>query len=144
MAADTNGRRDIFLYDDTDGSTTRVNLDATGNQLGLDSDSANISADGRQITYETFDGNVVAGDSNSRSDIFTYDTATATTTRVNVATDGRETNGSTGRASMSGDGLLVAFVSTADTLVDAPGWAAGIYRRDIGAQTTIRVTNAVR
>ena len=45
-----------------------------------------MSSDGRYIAYHSAATNLVTSDTNVRIDVFLYDTQTATTTRVSVAT----------------------------------------------------------
>jgi hypothetical protein len=74
-----------------------------------------ISANGRYATYAT-NSPEVAGDTNTKTDVFRRDTLTHTTIRVSVmAGGGQATKSSTG-GSMTADGSVVAF-STADPAI---------------------------
>jgi Tol biopolymer transport system component len=147
---DTNGDRDIFLHDRDTGQTTRVNVgpggvEATGTggfgNFFRGSSNPDISADGRYIVYESYASNLVAGDTNGMSDIFLYDTQTATTTLVSRTSAGSQTNQDANNPSISGDGLTVAF--------DSKGEFAGkevdleetdIFVRNLTAGTTKRAS----
>lgn len=134
---------DIFLRDTLTDTTTRVSV-APGN-TGGNSDSANpsISADGRYVAFDSLATNLVAGDTNGRYDVFLRDTATNTTTRVSVASDGTEGDNDSLNPSMSADGRYVAFHSAAANLV--PGDEnidRDIFVRDTVANTTTRVSVA--
>jgi Tol biopolymer transport system component/subtilisin-like proprotein convertase family protein len=81
-----------------------------------------LSADGQLVAFSSKASNLVLKpekDANGVSDVFVRDRLTCTTERVSVANDGSEGNGSSESASLSADGRVVAFESTASNL--APG-----------------------
>ena len=73
---DTNGSIDIFVHDMQTGVTTRVSVDASGNQAdGASNISSQIygnpfSADGGFIAFASQADNLVGGDNNNSFDIF--------------------------------------------------------------------------
>ena len=79
--------------------------------------SRTISADGRYEVFLSDESDLVAGDTNSISDIFRRDTWTGDVVRVNVTADGTESNGSGSDLAISADGRFVAFTSFANDLV---------------------------
>jgi len=113
VMSDTNGTRDIFVHDTQAGTTTRVNVASDGNGNAYPS----ISADGRYVAFISYATNLVAGDTNKAGDIFVHDTQTGKITRVSVASDGTQGNGSSSYPSISADGRYVAFGSSASNLV---------------------------
>jgi hypothetical protein len=117
VAGDTNGKTDIFVHDRTTGVTERVSVDSSGSEANNVSVDPSISADGRYVAFESVASNLVAGDTNSRDDIFVHDRTTGITTRVSVDSSGAEANKPSWSASISTDGAVVAFQSHADNLV---------------------------
>jgi len=119
VAGDTNASWDIFVHDRQTGTTTRVSVDSTGTQgNGASAYHPSLSADGRFVAFLSEASNLVAGDTNGRSDIFVHDRQTGTTTRVSVDSAGTQgTGGHSYTPSISADGRYVAFASTATNLV---------------------------
>ena len=72
VAGDTNGFRDVFLYDRTTAVTSRISVDDTGVQGNGTSVAPVISGDGRYVAYNSEASNLVAGDANGFRDIFRY------------------------------------------------------------------------
>jgi Tol biopolymer transport system component len=117
VPGDTNGLSDIFVRDLMTGKTTRVSVDSLGRQANGPSYSPAVSADGRFVAFESDASNLVPGDSNLRRDVFVRDLMAGTTTRASVDSAGRQANGSSSGASISGDGRFVVFDSDAFNLV---------------------------
>ena len=134
---DSNGQSDIFVYDLTTNSTQRINLANNGTQANGDSSSSSLSSDGRYIAYESTASNLVTNDTNGQSDIFVYDLLESTTERVDVNSDGIQSNGDSSAASISDDGRYVAFLSEANNLVSDNNAQFNIFLRDRTEQTTI-------
>jgi hypothetical protein len=70
VAGDTNGKRDVFVYDRTTGLIERASVDTAGAQGNNSSTFPKISGDGRFVAFESDATNLAAGDTNSRRDIF--------------------------------------------------------------------------
>ena len=118
VAGDTNGKFDIFVRDLTAGGvTTRVSVATGGGQSNGDSYLPAISGDGRYVAYSSTATNLVAGDTNGKSDVFLYDRNFGTTTRVTVGTGGAQANGDSLFPALSADGTVVGFTSFASNLV---------------------------
>jgi len=117
VAGDTNGRRDVFRYEVATGNTTRVSLreNGTQNSIGF-ADSAQISADGRYVTFQSTSLVIVPGDTNGVADVFMHDTVTRTNERISVATDGTQSNAVATSLDMSADGRFVLLESSANNL----------------------------
>jgi len=111
VAGDQNQHRDVFRRDLSTGKTTRITKGGNG-----DSDLPSISADGKFIAFTSDASNLVTGDTNATSDVFVYDVANQTTTRVSVDSSGNQASGF-GPSPLSDDGSVVAFTSFADNLV---------------------------
>jgi hypothetical protein len=140
VAGDTNGHRDIFLYDRTTAALTKVTPDIAS-PPGVLNYSVDLSSDGRYLAFSSNASNVVASDTNSVADAFVFDRTTAQTTRVSVSSANGEGDGESIFPSISGDGRFVVFLSSATNLVagDTNGFA-DVFLRDRLLNTTERVS----
>lgn len=70
VTGDTNLVRDVFVHDRQTGQTTRVSVDSSG--IGANSQSTNpsMSSDGLYVAFKSDATNLVAGDTNNRTDVF--------------------------------------------------------------------------
>lgn len=117
---DSNGTADVFVKDLRTGAVTLVSADAEGNQ-GTGPVSAyygasvepSISADGRWVAFKSFATNLVPDDTNAAPDVFVKDLHSGAILRASTGSDGEQGNGDSSAASISADGHLVAFVSSA-------------------------------
>jgi len=142
VAGDTNVRIDVFVHDRYTGITTRVSVATDGTEGNVGSWIPAISADGRYVAFFSKASTLVAGDTNDEEDVFVHDRVTRTTTRVSVATDGTQGNGASTHPAISADGRLIAFGSSASTLVagDTNGsWDIFVHDRDAGTTTRVSV-----
>jgi Ca2+-binding RTX toxin-like protein/Tol biopolymer transport system component len=143
VEGDTNSNRDIFIHDRQTGTTQRISVASDDTQSNFDSDSPNISGDGRYVVFASEADNLVEGDTNSQRDIFVYDRQTDTTTRVSVAGDGSEGNNLSSFPSISTDGRYVAFYSSASNLVEGDtNNKIDVFLHDRQTGTTERVSVA--
>lgn len=143
VASDTNNKYDIFRHDRSTGATIRVSVDSSGSQVSGSSDSAIVSAGGAVVTFRSFASDLVAGDTNSVTDIFVRDVAAGTTSRVSVDSSGTQADGASDGPALSDDGTLVAFDSAASNLVASDTNAVvDAFVHDRGTGTTVRVSVA--
>lgn len=77
--------------------------------------------------------NLVPGDANGVSDVFLRDLLRGTTERLTAIGPGREADGASEHAVISGDGRVVAFSSMATNLVDPSVDGRQVYVVDLGA-----------
>ena len=139
---DTNQRPDIFVHDLMSNVTTRVSVTSNGGQARGSSRFPAISADGRIVAFASDAENLVPDDTNQRWDVFVHDRTTLRTVRVSVVSGGQEASGDpvASPPSVSGDGGLVAFASTAPDLVTGDtNNQPDVFIHDIITSTTIRV-----
>jgi hypothetical protein len=161
---DTNGKRDVFLRDrdtDEDGVfdepgyvlTTRISKDYNGGETNGDSWEVSISYDGRYIAYSSDATDIVdpvtVGDNNGARDVFLYDTLTDTTEMVSMrdqstTIEGNLTSDQPFVSFVPGDGLFVAFRSSATNLLTTAdnNTSPDIFVRDVIADRTYRVSVA--
>ena len=117
---DTNRQRDVFLHDRRTEETSRLSVDSLGAQANNFSRSARLNADGRYVVFESLASNLVPDDTNGVIDIFLRDCLMKRTTRVSVATDGRQADNPSFNPSISPDGRLITFESFASNLANVP------------------------
>lgn len=138
VARDTNRWPDVFVRDQVAGVTRRVSVSHTDRQARGFSEAPAISAGGRYVAFRSSAANLVAGDTNRAIDIFVRDRVDRVTRRVSIATGGRQANGSSFGATISGDGRFVAFSSDASNLV------RGDSNRDVDVFVRDRMSGATR
>lgn len=88
IPVDGNTNYDIFVRDLVHSTTTRVSVSSAGVEQDLGSIESAISADGRYVVFAASSTNLVAGDSNGKSDIFLHDSLTGSTVQVSVDSAG--------------------------------------------------------
>lgn len=94
-----------------------------------------LSDDGLIVAFESVAPNLVAGDTNSRKDIFIRNRQAGTTVRI-VGLGGLQGNGDSIQPFISGNGRYVTFVSNANNLVVGDGNAHGdIFQYDTNTNT---------
>lgn len=137
VLGDTNGYQDCFVRDRQTRTTTRVSVSSSGAQGNYNSDSPQLSADGRFVVFESDASNMVSGDSNAQTDVFLRDLQSGQTTRVSVSASGGQLNDFSwvGLSSISRDGSVIAFHT--DSINVVPGIGANnpghVYVRDLGS-----------
>jgi len=121
-AADSNSSRDVFVFDQSSGETTRVSVHSGGEQaLGqaaIQSQAPAVTDDGRVLFISTA-SNLTDYDTNLTSDVFQHDMVADTTTEV-AGTEVIQLPPSMsfmGGLSLSGDGQHLAFSSDTNELV---------------------------
>lgn len=117
VANDTNGVSDVFVYDQTTKTTTRVSVDSSAAEADGASSAPVLSSDGHYVAFQSAATNLVAGDTNGQSDVFLRDTVLSTTSRVSVTDGDTQANGASTAPSISDDGTQVLFTSAATNLV---------------------------
>jgi Tol biopolymer transport system component len=143
VPGDTNDAHDVFVNDRATGTTERVSVAGDGTQGDDFSGAPAVGSTGRYVAFESFAANLVPGDTNGNEDVFVRDRVAGTTSRVSLADDGTQGDGSSGQPSISADGRYVAFESLASNLV--PGDTNGskdVFVRDRVTGTTARVSVA--
>ncbi|WP_445501841.1 hypothetical protein [Microvirga sp. G4-2] len=134
VAGDANNAPDIFRKDLVTGAVERVSIAADGTTQGNGvSSNAHVSADGRYVVFESSASNLVADDTNGRTDIFRKDLVTGELVRVSMAADGTtQGDASSFSAHISADGRYVVFESSASNLVaDDTNNAPDVFRKDL-------------
>ncbi len=140
---DTNGDTDIFVHDRQAGETTRISVASDGTQANSHSIRPDITDDGRFIAFCSSATNLIPGDTN-RYAVYVHDRQIGETIPADVAIDGGSRNGTMGpKISISNDGRLVTFSSTATNLVPADtNDKSDVFVRDLQAGETTLVSVA--
>jgi Tol biopolymer transport system component len=121
--------------------TKRVSVSSAEVQGNNGSYNPSISADGRFVAFGSDATNLVGGDTNGWEDVFVRDRRTGKTRRVNLSSAGAQGNDHSFNPSISADGRLVAFGSSATNLVgnDTNGFD-DVFVRDRRTGKTRRVS----
>ncbi|WP_285616528.1 hypothetical protein [Kineosporia sp. NBRC 101677] len=125
IKGDTNAVNDVFVWKRATKKITRISVTSTGKQAGAagapydyyaGSRDAQISADGKTVVFRSGASNLVKGDTNDVSDVFTHSLTTHRTTRISVGPNGSQATGGipsvhegAGEPTVSDDGKLVVY-----------------------------------
>jgi len=141
LSVEGNSQSGIFIHDRQTGQTELVSLNSEGVPADGLSHTARISANGQFVVFVSEASNLVANDPHGWLDIFVRDRQTGQTERVNVASDGTQSNGWSHYPTVSADGRLVAYVSDADNLVadDTNGNLTDVFVYDRLTQAVERI-----
>jgi Tol biopolymer transport system component len=156
IVADSNNKRDIYLYDVVNNINTLVSIDSNASQANEESRSAFLSADGKHTAFVSLADNLdlLVPDTNVMNDIFVRDRVdVAKTTRQSLATDGPFPAPPNGPCCydirISSNGSYVVYDSQAgnlvvgDTNTDLETYYKGIqdiFVYDTNTQSTIRAS----
>ncbi len=152
VPGDTNAVADVFLPDrDPDGNgvhdepgtstTRRVSVASNGAQAGDASGQPDISADGYSVAFVSAAAGLVPGDGNGVDDVFVHHWPSGQTTRVSVASGGREANGPSRAPGLGRGARLVVFASDATNLVDDDhNGVRDVFLHDRADGSTVRVS----
>jgi hypothetical protein len=139
---DTNAKTDIFRRDraaSNGGSTGRVSLDGAA-QLNGDSSQVDASGNGRYVVWRTMATNLPGIDTNGAGDIAFRDLNFISPQKVSIGIDA-DVDGSSLRPTVSDNGDLIAFQSTASDLVSGDtNNVADVFTRRRSTSTTTRVS----
>jgi hypothetical protein len=116
--------RDTCLNAPPSCTPSTMLISAAANGSAVVGGISSLSAHGRFVAFQSGAASIVSGDTNGRADIFLRDTCfgapagcVPSTTRVSLTQSGAELNGDSTDASVSADGRVVAFISSATNLI---------------------------
>jgi Tol biopolymer transport system component len=109
LPADTNSFPDIYLRDGAE--MILVSKPTTGGVANNESQTASISRDGQKVVFASKASNLVPGDTNNDWDIFLYDRATDSISRVSTDGAGAQGTHRSVAPSLSANGTKVTFLS---------------------------------
>lgn len=139
---DTSGNfEDIFVRLVDDPTTiVRASDDAAGGRSDDDSESPDLSADGRFVVFDSQASDLLPGGDTATNDVYRRDLDTGSLVQVSLDVDGGPTNGFSDKESVSADGRYVAFACGATDLVVGVGSTGNYYVRDVLVHTTTLVS----
>jgi hypothetical protein len=150
-----NGTANAYVHDRQTGQTILVSKGFNGATPNGESRRPVVSRDGRYVAFESAATNLIApqqcgllglscqgGDNNKADDVFVYNMADGTVTRVSTASNGTEANGGSDRVSISGDGQEIVFNSTATNLVSpATNGVSQVFMKNLATGATTLVSS---
>ncbi|HEV8114283.1 MAG TPA: hypothetical protein VGR31_16040 [Planctomycetota bacterium] len=139
---DLNGRGDVFVRDLQTGATTLASVSSSGAQGNQNSDSAQVSADGRYVAFFSISTTLVPGDSNATGDVFVRDLVAGTTEFATLDSSGNQVAWAMPGTYpwMSADGRYVSFTAVGPFVPADTNGNYDVYVRDRTAATTIRAS----
>lgn len=117
VTGDSNGWGDVFVRDRLSMTTTRVSLGFGGAQGNRESNDPAISGDGSIVAFRSLATNLVIQDTNEAPDVFAFNRATSTLTRVDVDSANLQANDYAVHPSLNSTGQFIAYYSLANNLV---------------------------
>jgi T5SS/PEP-CTERM-associated repeat protein len=141
VPGDTGAPPDVFVRDTATGATLLVSQTPAGLPGNASSAEGELARSGRFVAFYSAASDLVAGDTNNRTDMFVRDLQSGTTERISVATDGTQGDNDSFISAISADGSRVAFFSYASNLV--PGDTNGlpdVFLRDRSTGQTTRLS----
>ncbi len=137
VSDDTNGNKDVFVFDTGTVSIECVSVSSTGAQGNSTSEPGVMSADGRYVAFQSIASTLVGGDTNAAFDVFLHDRLTGITELVSVSSSGEQGNLGSYEPGISADGRYLAFKSFATNLVpgDTNGTLDAFFRDRISGAT---------
>ena len=141
---DTNETFDAFVRDRQDGTTRRISVSSSGDELDLGGGEVAISGDGRWVAFVSHDMNVVVpAELQPDGDVFLHDLQTGAVTIASVDSAGNHGDSdSFGPPAISNDGQFIAFTSRATNLVAEDNndlYDAFVHDRDTGITERVSV-----
>jgi Tol biopolymer transport system component len=124
------------------GTTTRVSVSTTGDQANSVSFFSAVSSDGRYVAFDSSASNLVPGERPFVGGVFMRDVLSGSTIGISLDDAGGWGDGFSQHPSISSDGRLVAFDSTADNLVADGGGNLNVFLRDTRVSQTRLVSGA--
>lgn len=149
VAADTNGKLDVYERDRQTNTTTLVSrADGAGGAIGdQNSQTVTLSDDGRLVGFLSRSTNFSSLDNNNGDNVYVRDVAANTLTWVHGTADETGPSAPQGAmqgVSLSGDGAAVFYDTNATILPaqEAVGGFADVFRRQLGAAPVVSVADA--
>lgn len=110
----------VVVFDRLAQTTTVVSHDQSGAPGGRSSSRPAVSADGNVVAFES-DAGLVTGDGNGTADIYVWTRSVDAVRQISLGPGGAQANGPSHDPSISGDGGVLAFTSTARNLTGDAG-----------------------
>lgn len=134
-------RYEVAVWDRRRGTVRKVSAGPDDDPDFGHAEDPSVSADGRFVAFTSATTNLVPGDTNGVADVVVRDLRRGLTRRGNLGPRGVQADGGSTGVSLSADGRLLAFDSTATNLLRSPVRAHGnVYVRDLRAGALRRVS----
>jgi Tol biopolymer transport system component len=127
---------DVYLRDLLTGRVTLVSKNSAGLAGNGPSSYATISSDGKRIAYQSLASDLVAGDTNGKSDVFLYTRVGGVTSRVSLTASNGQANDDSSFPALSSNGSFLAFVSKADLTGVGTAGIQNLYLRKVDGSST--------
>lgn len=114
---DDNGKIDVFRYDLASAMVERISVTSSGAEVDKESQSPDLSADGRFVLYHSLADALAPGDSNGKDDIYLWDANTGRSVRQSLGLGGGDPNEFSVRPAVDDLARVLAFTSKASNLV---------------------------
>jgi hypothetical protein len=140
VAYETDG--DVYLWDRSVDASQRLSIPVGGDKVNGASHAPSISGDGEIVAFASNATNLTndPGQNDARSQVFAWQRTTGTISLVST-TGARAGNGSSARASVSADGRVIGFQSSATNLIaEDNNDAQDVFLRDITRGETIQAS----
>jgi Tol biopolymer transport system component len=126
---DTGVTNQVYAYDRATGRTQLVARTVDGGVTSGDSGTATISPDGRYVAFQSYDDQLVTGDTNAQPDVFVRDLKSTRIAEASIGADGEPADGPSGSSGtdITAGGGTVVFDSQAHNLVAGPAWVDDLY-----------------
>ena len=138
VAGDSNGKYDVFVRDLQTNTNERVSVTSAEAQAADGSGSPSISDDGRYVAFTSDEE--LAGGQATGTDVYVRDRTAGTTVNADVSSSEVVADGNAGPPYLSGNGRYVVFGSAATNFGGDTNAVDDVYRRDLVAGVTIRVS----
>jgi Tol biopolymer transport system component len=136
--------KQVHVYDRTSGLDVLASTDSTGHPANANCESFALSHDGRFVAFASAATNLVAWDTNGKKDVFVRDMIAGTTELVSVTSSGEQVHGDSDVPTISADGRMIAFQSSAADLIpsDTNG-ATDVFAHDRSSGETALISSGV-
>lgn len=136
---DTNGFRDVFLFDLVSGLTRRVSVTSAGEELNGPSSSPSVSADGLKVAFSSLAPLINPRGDSGLDELFTHSLTTRETERVRIPPVMTENSDLYRSPHLSPDGGWLAFTRTRD----GGGGLRDVLLQHLDSGETLRVTQPI-
>jgi Tol biopolymer transport system component len=141
VPGDTNGLRDVYLWNRLSHAFTRVTMGWDGSQPDGESYGYSISRDGAFVGFTSEATNLVEGDTNAARDAFVWERATGIILRVSTDSGDNQVAGGGSDPWISTNGRYVAFDSYDGSLVpDDTNQGSDVFVKDLATGEVTRVS----
>lgn len=141
VSGDSNGVSDVFLYTKADDSLRCLSCTTESGVSEGASYNASISRDGQKIAFVSEAENYLDSDDNGVADVFVYDLAESTITRVSLTDAEEQADGASYGADISADGNHLVFISDAANLYDGDSAdTPDLFLRDLADESTAHLS----